>query len=322
MVGDGPAQQDNTFTPPVVIATPAPGTSSSRKSPSEIPFGTLPDTITVGAPYAPPGAFEGQYELQDNFAVDQDTFNNWQAAAIASNGEHLFIAAVDNSPSKGTLLKMNVEGKDWEDLGDSFLSRVSLGATGYVMKHTLGSLAVNVSGTALISDATEGLYSYEKEVRPLKLSPGARQIVFAHDRYILLTPRGLEQLQVSSSTEAPTPFESELPPGELPKVMGKSPEGELFVATGTQIFRLEASGEATALVSLEDPALRALSADAEGNLFGLYADRILWWKPTGESKTLAEGDLISPVGLVWAGGSLYVADAGTSSKTSVILQFR
>lgn len=298
-------------------------------TPIQIPFGELPDTIGVSAPYAPPGAFaEGTYEVRERFLTDQDTFSQWQAMNLSSDGTSLFIAAVDQqTPSKGTVLKMGLMGEDWTDLGNSLLTRFTFGATGYTMKKTIRGLAVAQNGMVLISDQTEGCYVLDPNSKKMTAHalalPNASDVAALGDRYFIVTNNSLQVTQ--------SPFAQAAPFGTLTgvKALAQHPDGVLYALTSEGVFSLSAQGVATRVLaaasvsSIGWESTKDFAVDPEGNFFILSDLGVFWIDAKGELKgELASGDLIAPRSLLWVNGSLYIADAGNSYKDSAILQLQ
>jgi hypothetical protein len=332
-----PTLPDDAAVPAVSASAPASSASTDAVAPTapvnttpvQIPFGELPDSIAVSAPYAPPGAFaEGTYEVRERFLTDQDTFSQWQAMNLSSDGTSLFIAAVDQqTPSKGTVLKMSLTGESWTDLGNSLLSRFTFGATGYTMKKSIRGLAVAQNGKVLISDQTEGVFALDPDSKKmtayaLPLS-NASDVAALGDRYFVVTDAGIQMTQA--------PFAQATPFGTLSgvKALAQHPDGVLYVLSSDGIFRLSESGVATRVLSAASVSsigwetAKDLAVDPEGNFFVLSDLGVFWFDAKGQLKSeLASGDLIDPRALLWAGGSLYIADAGTNHKDSAILQLQ
>lgn len=314
--------------PPSVPATPS-SAKPSGASTVQIPFGELPDTIAVSAPYAPPGAFaEGTYEVRERFLTDQDTFSQWQAMNLSSDGSSLFIAAVDQqTPSKGTVLSMGLAGEDWTDLGNSLLTRFTFGATGYTMKKTIRGLAVAQNGKVLISDQTEGVYFLDPDTKKmtahaLALS-NATDVAALGDRYFIVANNGIQVTQA--------PFAQATAFGSLAdvKALAQHPDGLLYALTSDGIFRLSDQGASTRVLAAASAStvgwesIKDFAVDPEGNFFVLSDLGVFWLDAKGVLKgELASGDLIAPRALLWVNGSLYIADAGNSYKDSAILQLQ
>ncbi len=316
--------------PSQVTTTPASAQPSAKPAtpPVQIPFGELPDTITVNAPYAPPGAFaEGTYEVRERFLTDQDTFSQWQAMNLTSNGNMLFIGAVDQqTPSKGTVLQMGLEGEDWSDLGTSLLSRFTFGATGYVMEKTIRGLAID--GTqVLISDQSQGVYHLDTATKKIthheiNLPEGGDVARWGSD-YVVISAGSLQRLSA--------PFSQSTPLSDLQGVqaLAQHPDGDLYALNRNGIFKVTSEGQAAPTLradttgALPWSTVKDFAVDAEGNFFLLTPTTVLWLDSEGNlKKALAEGDLLNPQALIWINGSLYIADAGNSHKDSAILQLQ
>lgn len=300
--------------------------------PLQIPFGELPDSIEVAAPYAPPGAFdEGTYEVRERFLTDQDTFSQWQAMNLSSDGEHLFIAAVDQqTPSKGTVVRMDLAGADWTDLGNSLLSRFTFGATGYDMEKTIRGVAVQPSGLVLISDVNQGVYTLDPQSEDLQhyalTLPDAGDLAAFAEGYLVVSQDQLKQLQ--------TPFGEASVLAEFAAVgpvraLAQHPDGGAYVLSATGIYEVTSARtprtvlSAEGVTAVEWSQIRDFALDAEGNVFVLTDTSVFWLDSRGElKKELAAGDLIAPKALIWVNGSLYIADAGQSYKDSAIFQLQ
>lgn len=316
-------------TPPASASTSTPPSTKPASPPVQIPFGELPDTIAVSAPYAPPGAFaEGTYEVRERFLTDQDTFSQWQAMNLSSDGTSLFIAAVDQqTPSKGTVLSMDLSGEAWTDLGNSLLTRFTFGATGYTMKKTIRGLAVAQNGKVLISDQSEGAYVLDPGTKKMTAHdlelPNATDVAALGERYFIVANHRIQVTQA--------PFAQAAAFGTLTdvKALAQHPDGILYALTSDGIYRLAEQGASTQVLAAAKAttigweSAKDFAVDPEGNFFVLSDLGVFWLDAKGALKgELASGDLIAPRALLWVSGSLYIADAGSSYKDSAILQLQ
>lgn len=317
---------------PVETANEVPGeaTADTDTNPPEAPTETLPDLdaipeMDVNAPYVPAGSsFDGGdgYSADGNFQVDQDTFNQWQAVNLVSDGTYLYVAAVDvKTPTKGTVIQMDTSGGSWKDLGKSLLSTFTFGAAGYKMTKTIQGIALDDAGNIIVADKQNQLFSMAASDRRISTIPVALSnvldIVSIGNAVYVATTTGIQKFDTSSLSTGST-FSTVVPSGG----MGRDSQGNLYVVSNDTIQKIDSSGQATQVVSGLNTPLD-VSVDSTGQIFVLESDNIKYFKSSGESLgSFGMGDFTAPKSIfVESSGTVYVADAGTSHKDSQIVRF-
>lgn len=296
------------------------GTDLSTDPGSDL--GDVPGDLDVLPPFNPGGdSGEASYSMEDSFNTDQDTFNQWQAVNLVSDGANLYIAAVDQkTPTKGTVIQMDTSGGSWADIGKSFLSTITLGAGGYDMEKTIQALALDNGGNLLVVDHDDRVYKMptpDFDIQEVAVSlTGASDATFANGNYFVTTSFGIEK--VDTSLGMPTAFSKIKPSGGL----GTDSDGNLYVVDGMTIQKIKSSGQAQKVVSgLEAPV--DVAVNNEGDIFVLTNTAVQWYDASGKSKgEFGQGDFIAPRAICTdAGGSVYVADFGTDHKDSKIVKY-
>jgi sugar lactone lactonase YvrE len=280
--------------------------------------------LDVGSPYVPAGSSLGggsSYTAEGSFKVDQDTFNQWQAVNVISDGSNLYVAAVDiKTPTKGTVIQMDTSGGAWKDLGKSFLSTITLGATGYKMTKTIQGLAMDDSGNLIISDSKDQLFRMDTpkySVTTVKAAlASALDVVSSGGNFFVATSTGIQKFD--SSLAAGSAFGSITPSGGL----GRDSQGNIYAVAGSAIQKINSSGAATEVVKDVSGALD-VSVDSKGNIFVLMSDSVKFYNDKGESQgSFGSGDFTAPKAIFAdSSGGVYVADSGSDHKTSQVVKF-
>ncbi|MGE3725138.1 MAG: hypothetical protein AB7I41_06280 [Candidatus Sericytochromatia bacterium] len=283
----------------------------------------VPD-LDVGSPYVPSGSSLGggsSYAAEGSFKVDQDTFNQWQAVNVISDGSNLYVAAVDvKTPTKGTVIQMDTSGGAWKDLGKSFLSTITLGATGYKMTKTIQGLAMDDSGNLIISDSNDQLFRMDTpkySVTTVKAAlASALDVVSSGSNIFVATSTGIQKFD--SSLAAGSAFGSITPSGGL----GRDSQGNIYAVAGSAIQKIDGSGNASEIVKDVSGALD-VSVDSNGNIFVLMSDSVKFYNNKGESQgSFGSGDFTAPKAIFAdSSGGVYVADSGSDHKTSQVVKF-
>lgn len=304
--------------PPAAAAEAAPPAEEAPKD-----LDAVPD-LDVGSPYVPSGSSLGgasSYVAEGSFKVDQDTFNQWQAVNVISDGSNLYVAAVDiKTPTKGTVIQMDTSGGAWKDLGKSFLSTITLGATGYKMTKTIQGLAMDDSGNLIISDTNDQLFRMDApkySVTTVKAAlAGALDVVSSGGNFFVATSTGIQKFD--SSLAAGSAFGSVTPSGGL----GRDSQGNIYAVVGSAIQKITSSGSASEVVKDVSGALD-VSVDSKGNIFVLMSDSVKFFNDKGESQgSFGSGDFTAPKAIFAdSSGGVYVADSGTDHKTSQVVKF-
>lgn len=306
---------------PAAEAAPTEEAPAAAEAPQDLD--ALPD-MDVSSPYVPSGSSLGGgsgYVAEGSFKVDQDTFNQWQAVNLISDGSNLYVAAVDvKTPTKGTVIRMDTSGGAWKDLGKSFLSTITLGATGYKMTKTIQGLAMDDSGNLIISDSKDQLFRMDApkySVTAVKAALASTlDAVSSGGNLFVATATGIQKFDAALSVGSA--FGSVIPSGGL----GKDSQGHIYAVAGSSIQKIDASGNASEVVKDVSGALD-VSVDSNGNIFVLMADSVKFFNSKGESQgSFGSGDLTAPKAIFAdASGGVYVADAGTDHKTSQVVKF-
>lgn len=303
-------------------ATPAPvNPATAGPQAGQLAIGELPNNLEVLAPFNPGTGGQGGYLEEARFQTDQDTFNQWQAVNLVSDGNALFVAAVDlKSPSKGTVIQMDSSGANWKDIGKSLLATITLGAAGYKMSASLQALTFDDRGNLLVAEASQKLFrlsapKFELSSSSLSFSE-ALDLAYAGGSYYLATASGLFKL--GADLAALSPFGTAKPTGGL----ATDTQGQLYAVVGNSIHKFDAAGTSGEIVTgLSAPI--DLAVDAEGNLFVLESSGVRWFNANGESKgEFASGDLSSPKAIaIDLTGNIYIADAGKDHTDSVVIKY-
>ncbi len=284
----------------------------------------MPADMTVAEPYKPSTGSSSSapsYSAEGSFKVDQDTFNQWQAVNVTSDGASIYVAAVDSKmPSKGTVITMDTAGASWKDIGKSFLSTITLGAAGYKMSKTITGVTLDSSGNVLVADAADRVFSLTApkfSITETKLSlSGATDVVSAGDSFYVATAAGIQKLDAGLT--APSSFGTVTPTGGL----GADAQGNLFAVVGSGIQKLSATGTGTEVVKGLSAPLD-VAVDSNGNIFVLESSSVVWFDSKGVKQgEFGSGELQAPKALCTdSSGAVYVADAGSSHKDSVVVKF-
>lgn len=283
--------------------------------------GTMPPDLEVLPPFAPPGLGGAtDYSTEGSYKVDQDTFNQWQAVNLTSDGSAIYIAASDlKSPAKGTVIRMGTSGEDWKDIGKSFLSTITFGAAGYKMNETITGIALDSAGELLVTDASERVYALSTDGGPSEKAlslVGSRDVVSAGGFFYAATTSGIQKFD--GNFGIPAHFGSVKPTGGL----GVDSTGLLYAVVGNSIQKFDSSGQAGEIVgNLSSPV--DVAVDGSGNLFVLESGAVKWFNANGESKgSFGSGELIAPKAIcVDSSGAVYVADAGNDHSDSQVIKF-
>ena len=288
-------------------------------SSDDLAIGELPD-MDVSDPFNP-GAGSG-YNKTDAFKVDQDRMNQWQAVNIASDGSQIFVAAVDRkSPSKGTVIRLDGSGENWNDLSTSWAGSIDLFDWSYSLKPSITSLALNSSGQLLVADQSARVYTAEggsrytfNEISVNGLN-NTLDTLYANGHYYIATPLGIQQL--SSSFGIPSTFSSLRPTGGL-----AAHNEDLYAVVNNEVHRINASGQSSRVLSGLDSPID-VAVDSEGQIFVLSASGIRWFDASGtEQGEFGLGEFIQPRGLCLdSSGAVYVADEGNDHSDSQIVKF-
>lgn len=287
---------------------------------------TMPADMTVAEPYKPAttgstGSSAPAYAAEGSFKVDQDTFNQWQAVNVASDGVNVYVAAVDSKmPAKGTVITMDSAGANWKDIGKSFLATITLGAAGYKMDKTITGVALDSSGNVLVADAADRVFTLTApkfSITEVDVAiSGATDVVNAGSNYFVATSAGIQKLD--SGLSAPSSFGSVTPTGGL----GADAQGNVYAVVGSAIQKLSATGTAAEVVKGLSAPLD-VAVDSSGNIFVLESSSVVWFNAKGVKQgEFGSGELQAPKALCTdSSGAVYVADAGSSHKDSVVVKF-
>lgn len=288
--------------------------------------GTMPEDMTVSEPYSPPASSSGSsatsYAAEGSFMVDQDTFNQWQAANISTDGINIYVLAVDNKmPAKGTVITMDSSGGTWTDIGKSLLATFSFGALGYKMDETVKGLAVDGSGNVAVADAEAQMYNlaapkYSITKVEAAISGATDMAAAADGSFYVATSSGIQK--VGSDLSSPTSFGSVSPTGGI----ATDSQGNLYAVAGSSIKKITSSGSATDAVKDISGALD-VAVDGQGNIFVLGSSSVTWYNASGVKQgEFGGGELQAPVAICAdSSGGVFVADAGTSHKDSAIFKY-
>lgn len=307
-------------------AASATDTGATTASPAT---GTIPADTTVSEPYNPTTssgststtAAAVSYSTDGSYKVDQDTFNQWQAANISTDGTNIYVAAVDTkSPAKGTVITMDGSGGSWKDIGKSLLATFSFGALGYKMNKTITGVTLDSSGNVLVTDASDRVYKMAAPkfgITEVKLSlSGATDVTAAGSDYYVATASGIQK--IDGGVSSVSSFGSVTPTGGL----GADTQGNLYAVVGSTIKKFNATGTATDVVKNVSGGLD-VAVDSKGNIFVLGMSSVTWYNAKGVKQgEFGTSDLVAPKALcIDSSDSVFVADAGTDYKTSVVVKF-
>lgn len=288
-------------------------------SSDDLAIGELPE-MDVSDPFNPGGG--SGYSKADAFKVDQDRMNQWQAVNIASDGSQIFVAAVDRkSPSKGTVIRLDGSGENWNDLSTSWAGSIDLFDWSYSLKPSITSLALNSSGQLLVADQSARVYTAESGSR-YKFSEvsvnglnNTLDTLYANGHYYIATPVGIQQLD--SSFGIPNTFSSLKPTGGL-----AAHNDQIYAVVNNEVHRINPSGQSSRVLSGLDKPID-VAVDSEGQIFVLSAAGVRWFDASGtEQGEFGLGEFIQPRGLCLdSSGAVYVADEGNDHSDSQIVKF-
>lgn len=305
-----------------------PAADPGSEEPAAAPTGGDPDTntmpdVAVNEPYTPSttsGSGAASYSAEGSFMVDQDTFNQWQAVNVASDGINVYVAAVDaKSPAKGTVITMDASGGSWKDIGKSLLATISFGALGYKMDETITGLALDSSGNVLVTDTADRVYSmatpkYSITETEMAIS-GTYDVVSAGDNYYVASATGIQKF--GSDLSAPSSFGSVTPTGGL----GADSAGNVYAVVGTGIKKFDAAGKATDVAKdLSSPI--DVAVDSSGNIFVLTSSSVVWFNSSGAKQgEFGNGEFQTPTAIAADSNGVWVVDAGSSHKDSALIKY-
>lgn len=307
---------------PGATASPAMNTTPRPTIPPNLPIGSLPGNLPVQAPYNPSAsAGAGDYRLTDSFLTDQDTFNQWQAVNVTISNNRLFVGAIDRkSPSKGTVIEMNLSGANWKDIGKSLLSTITFGSSGYKIGASLQGMATDAQGQLILSESSQQIF--QLNLTDYKLTNfqipfgGSRDLVFSNQKFYLASADGVKKLNLADkSIETLSPL---IATGG----MTTDSENYLYLVVGDAIQKLDPAGKAGIIIEGLQQA-RDVAVDSEGNIFVLESNQISWFNANGEAKgSFGQSEFSDPRAIaIDSAGDLYVADAGLDYTDSAILKF-
>lgn len=302
-----PQEQSPVASSAPTATTPAPEVPYTP--PVDYPTNTNPVMTNPIAPTGPVLIPAG------SFKVDQgNVMYSWRSRGIAVSGGSIYIAAVDNDgmAKNGTVLKMDaISGKNWKDLGTSFLGLSS------PLSATLQSVTI-AGGNLFALDSTEGLFSISTSGGNIKALKGAGGTDLAGSNVGLIVAANgmLERGDMSGSARAPL----------MPQIMtsagvGSDSRGNIFFINGPRIGVLPLQGMPQDVV--QQGPMNAVDVAADGRTGEVYVLDGM------EVKRFANGQLVSatPHGAAQAVsialdemGNVYVSDYGASSADSKIIK--
>lgn len=296
-----PAAQPSAYPPSTGIGSdPYSGDPYNSNPPiSTQPVGTQP--IGQTGPANPPAGI---------FEVDQGNLvYNWKARGIAVSSGSIYIAAVDNDglTKNGTVLRMNATtGKDWKDLGTSFLGLSS------TLDSTLQGVAI-AGGNIFAIDATKGLYSVRTagngDVKELKGSGGLD--VAGNNNGIFVAANGvLERSDMSGAARTPMP--SIRSSGGI----GSDSRGNVFFINGNRVGVLDLNGTPRDIIMQGLTTPIDVAADGRnGDVYVLEQTDIKRFNSSGQMVAAFPHGAQQPSSIaVDETGAVYVADFSSDSK--------
>lgn len=320
------------------------GTTPSTTLPASS-TGTTPATdnsIDLGSdlpnlePYAPPGGSNSGsngYTLAGTFAVDQDSYipssipligalaptrNQWQAVGVAAVGSDIIVSAKDSSGlfKKGTVITMNAEtGKDWKNVGSTLLGLK------FPMDSTVKGITVDSNGNLFANDSVNYIYSLaQPKFSVSKINAGlsgAIDIASVNSSLIVATSSGLKKYESSALTSGSNFAAGVSATGGI----GADKAGNLYVVSGSTIKKVTASGSASDFITGVTGAIDVAANDANQVLV-LTSDGIKMYDSAGKAlSSFGSGDYSNAMAIATNGKDLFVADAGSSYKNSMIVKY-
>lgn len=287
----------------------APAPEVPYTPPVDYPTNTNPVAVNPGVPTGPVLIPAGSFKVdQGNIMYD------WRARGIAVSGGSIYVAAVDNEgmAKNGTVLKIDaISGKNWKDLGTSFLGLSS------PLSATLQSVTI-AGGNLFALDSTEGLFSISTSGGNIKALKGAggTDIAGSNVGLIIAANGMLERGDMSGGARSPL----------MPQIMtsagvGSDSRGNIFFINGPRVGVLPMQGMPQDVV--QQGLMNAVDVTADGRTGEVYVLDGM------EVKRFANGQLVSssPHGAAQAisialdeMGNVYVSDYGASSGDSKIIK--
>lgn len=251
----------------------------------------------------------------NDFKVDQDTFNQWQAKGIAVSSGTIYVSAADAGGvfKKGTVVKMSsADGKSWKDLSSSLLG----------LRHPIDSTILGLAvsgGTILAGDSSGKMYSVDASkgsVKVLKSSP-ATDVASAGGSFYV-SNGSLER--TDSSATSRTPITGMNVSGGI----GADMRGNVYAISGATIKKFDATSQQVIDVVMGDigSAIDVAADDRNGDIYVLEQSNIKRFNSNGQLLSTFPSGASKPVGIAAdESGFIYVADAGTTYKDSKVIKF-
>lgn len=304
-------QQNPTDTAPVYESPPSSynpggdpysGGNGNAYNPNPIstqPIGTMP-----GGQFGPANPPAGSFEVDQGNLV-----YNWKARGIAVSGGSIYIAAVDNEgmTKNGTVLKMDaISGKNWKDLGTSFLGISSQ------LDNTLQGITL-AGGNIFAIDSSAGLYSIRTagngSVTPLKGSGG--QDIAGSNTGIFVAANGIvERADMSGASRMP------MPNIRATAGMGSDSRGNIYFLNGPRVGVLDPNGMPRDVVMQGLVAPLDVSGDGRnGDIYVLEQTEVKRFSAQGQLVASFPHGALQPSSIaVDESGSIYIADFSSDSK--------
>lgn len=295
--------------------TPANQTPVNQTPINNDPIGQDPldgrDTFT-NTPAAPTGVPNNKL---NEFKVDQDTFNQWQAKGIAVTGGTIYVSAADNGNifKKGTIIKMSAsDGKNWKDLSSSFLGlRHPMDATVQGVAVAGGVIVAGDSqGQVYVVDASKGSVKKVKGTGANDVAAGSGGFFFANG--------SLEKSDASAAARSPLNGLS------VSGGIGADNNGNVFAVSGNAIKKFDVASQQVFDVVTENltGALDVAVDNRNGDIYVLEQANIKRFNSNGQFIVTFSNSATRAIGIATdETGAVYVADSGSTHKDSKVIKF-
>ena len=267
-------------------------------------------TAATGTPNAKLGTFK----------VDQSLIYDWQAKGVAVSGGTIYVSVSDTDGilTGGSVVKMDASsGKSWKDIGSKLL-----GLSHPISKNVQGLTA---TGGTVVAVDDSNIYNIDSSgnIKTTK-GNGGKDVASAGGSIYIAGSWTVSRADASGSSAAPL--------GGLSASggIGADTNGNLYITSGNSIKKIGGTADvsmsgadasqdiATGLTNPVDVAVD----NRNGDIYVLDGTEIRRFDQNGTfivsfSSTAKKGVAIT----VDENGNVYVADAGSSAKDSVIIKF-
>jgi hypothetical protein len=248
------------------------------------------------------------------FKVDQATFNQWQAKAIAVSSGTIYVAVSDTEglSKKGSIVKMNSsDGKNWKDITSKLLG------VSHPIASTVTGLTVS-GGTIIATDSNSKVYSVDASkgsVKVIKTAGGTD--VASGAGSVFIANGSVEKSDTTASLR--TPITGLSASGGV----GSDNLGNVYAVSGNTIKKADAQGQVFDVITTDLSSPVDVTVDSRsGDIYVLEQSTIKRFNSNGQLLVSFSNGATKAVSIATdESGALYVADAGSSYKDSKVIKF-